>query len=192
MELDDPTALALLAAEALSRARIEHALYGGLLLAAYGEARETRDADMAVAGASAMEAARALAETGLHTTVAFERARFGGLWLSRVTLIGGIDGSALNTLDLVEPLSLDYARRALDRALDSTLRSQSIRLLTPEDFVVFKMLSTRDKDLDDAASVLASLGAELDRERIDAEILVLEGEVPDHPVAERWRRVRGA
>ena len=45
MELDDPTALALLAAEAPSRARIEHALYGGLLLAAYGEARETRDAE---------------------------------------------------------------------------------------------------------------------------------------------------
>jgi hypothetical protein len=190
MQLDDPTALALLAAEALRRAGIGHALYGGLLLAAYGEARETRDADMAVAGASATQAARALATTGLRTTVALERARFGGLWLSRVTLIGGIDGSDLNTLDLVEPLSLDYARSALARALDSTLRGQPIRLLTPEDFVVFKVLSTREKDLDDAASVLRALGAEVDCEQIEAAVLALQGEVKDHPVAERWRRVR--
>ena len=188
MELDDPTALALLAADALRRAGIDHALYGGLLLAAYGEARETRDADMAVAGANATEAARALETTGLRTTIALERARFGGLWLSRVALVGGVDGSDLNTLDLVEPLSPAYARRALDRALDSTLRGQVIRLLTPEDFVVFKVLSTRDKDLDDAASVLATLGSEIDRERIEAEILGLQEDVPDHPVVERWRR----
>lgn len=188
MQLDDPTALALLAADALRRAGIDHALYGGLLLAAYGEARETRDADMAVAGATATEAARVLATTGLRTTVALERARFGGLWLSRVTLVGGVDGNDLNTLDLVEPLSSAYARRALGRALDSTLRSQPIRLLTPEDFVVFKVLSTRDKDLDDAASVLATLGSEIDRQRIESEILALQEQVPDHPAVERWRR----
>lgn len=139
MQLDDPTALALLAADALRRAGIEHALYGGLLLAAYGEARETRDADMAVAGAAATEAARALETSGLRTAVALERVRFGGLWLSRVTLVGGVDGSDLDTLDLVEPLSSAYARRALDRALDSTLRGQPIRVLTPEDFVVFEL-----------------------------------------------------
>lgn len=122
MQLDDPTALALLAADALRRAGIEHALYGGLLLAAYGEARETRDADMAVAGATATEAARALETSGLRTAVALERVRFGGFSLSRVTLVSGVDGSDLNTLDLVEPLSSAYARRALDRVLDSTLR----------------------------------------------------------------------
>ncbi len=190
LELDDPTAIALLAADALRRAGIENALYDGPLLAAYGEARETRDADMAVAGATATEAARALEMAGLRTTVARERARFGGLWLSRVTLVGGVDGSDLDTLDLVEPLSPGYARRAFERALDSTLRGQPIRLLTPEDFVVFKVLSTRDKDLDDAASVLATLGPEIDRARIEAEVLTLQGEMPDHPVAERWRRVR--
>lgn len=187
MQLDDPTALALLAADALRRAGIDHALYGGLLLAAYGEARETRDADMAVAGATATDAAHALETTGLRTTVALERARFGGRWLSRVMLVGGVDGSDLNTLDLVEPLSSAYARRALD----STLRGQPIRLLTPEDFVVFKVLSARDKDVDDAASVLAALGSEIDRERIEAEVVGLQEDVPDHPVVARWRRARG-
>ena len=46
---DDPIALALAIAEALQGRGVPHALYGGLLLAAYGEARETRGVDIAVA-----------------------------------------------------------------------------------------------------------------------------------------------
>jgi hypothetical protein len=190
MNLDDPTAVALVAAEALARSEIEHALYGGLLLAAYGTARETRDADMAVAGASAAEASRSVAATGLvRTTIAFERTRFGGLWVSRITLLPAPDGEGLNTLDLVEPRSIDYARRALAAALHSTLRDQPIRLLTPEDFVVFKILSTREQDLVDAGSVLSALGSELDQARIDGEVATLQREIPDHPISERWRRI---
>ena len=44
MNLNDPVATALLAAEALDQAGQRYALFGGLLLAAYGEPRETRDA----------------------------------------------------------------------------------------------------------------------------------------------------
>ena len=109
--------------------------------------------------------------------------------MSRITLIGGVDPAGLNTLDLVEPLSIDYARRALARSLVSTLRSQPIRLLSPEDFVVFKVLSTRAKDLDDAASVLTNLGAELDRERIETEVATLQRDTQDHPISRRWLHV---
>ena len=48
MDLNDPTTVALLAADAFEAAGFEYALYGGLLTAAYGEPRETRDADLAV------------------------------------------------------------------------------------------------------------------------------------------------
>lgn len=44
-------------------------------------------------------------------------------------------------------------------------------------------------DLDDARSVLSSLGAELDRAQLESEIAPLQREEPDHPVSERWRRV---
>ena len=189
MDLDDPTAVALLAAEALGRAGIEHALYGGLVLAAYGAARETRDADLAVAGAEVAAAAHSLAASGLRTLVAFERSGFGGL--SRITLIGGSDPGGLNSLDLVEPRSRTYAERALGRALGSALRGQPLRLLTPEDFVVFKVLSTRELDLEDARSVLTSLGREIDRALIESELATLARELPDHAVAERGDRVLG-
>ena len=130
MDLDDPTAVALAAPEALRRSGAAHALYGGLLLAAYAAPRETRDADLAVAGASAEEAAHALASHGLSARVAFERTRFGGLWVSRITLIGGDSADGLNTVDLVEPRSIAYAERGgeLDReAVDvelATLREE--------------------------------------------------------------------
>jgi len=189
VDLDDPTAVALAAVSALERAGIPHALYGGLLLAAYGTARETRDADLAVAGADAAVAARWLATDEIATTLAFERVRFGGLWVSRITLLGRAGFPGLNTVDLVEPRSPEYAQRALGRSLGSTLRGRNLRLLSPEDFLVFKTLSTREQDLIDAGSVLRELARELDHAAVERELESLARELGDEPVAERWSRI---
>jgi len=189
MDLTDPTAVALDIAEVLRREGIDHALCGGLLLAAYGRARETKDADLAVAHADARAISSMLAgHLGLHCTVAFERQCFGGLVISRITMVEGED---LNTLDLVEPTDPEYAARALARSLGSTLRQREIRILTPEDFVIFKVLSTRELDLEDAASVLRALGPNLDAELLQQEIAGLAGSVGSRPLRDRWRRIRG-
>lgn len=186
MDLDDPVAVALAIAEVLHGERIDHALYGGLPLAAYGEARETRDADLAVVRADAADAARHLERhLGLRALPAFERRRFGGLLVSRVTLIRGEN---LNTLDLVEPVDGEYAGRALGRAIESTLRQQTIRVLTAEDFVVFEMLSTRELDLLDAASVVPSLGDRLEHDLVEHELRSAAASVSEHPSTDRWRR----
>jgi hypothetical protein len=187
MDLDDPIALALAIAEALRGEGLPHALYGGLLLAAYGEARETRDVDIAVAHADVASVVRLLeAEVGLQTIPAFDRRAFGGLLISRITLV---EGDALNTLDLVEPRDPAYAERALGRAIESSLRDRPIHVLTAEDFVLFKLLSTRDRDLADAESVTRSLGADLEREMIEIEIERLARTSPEHDITARWSRV---
>lgn len=188
MDLADPTGLTLAIAEALRREGVEHALYGGLLLAAYGTARETKDADLAVVRADAPAAASVLTRRlGLRATMAFDRRPFGGLLIGRTL----IEGDELNTLDLVEPADPAYAERALGRAPSTTLRDQEIRALGPEDFVLFKILSTRELDLEDASSVLRSLGLDLDRALVEREVEVLARTVASHPVRERWARVRG-
>ena len=187
MDLDDPIALALAIAEALRGEGLPHALYGGLLLAAYGEARETRDVDIAVAHADVASVVRLLeAEVGLQTIPAFDRRAFGGLLISRITLV---EGDALNTLDLVEPRDPAYAERALGRAIESSLRDRPIHVLTAEDFVLFKLLSTRDRDPADAESVTKNLGADLERERIEIELERLAGTTPEHDITARWSRV---
>ena len=93
----------------------------------------------------------------------------------------------LNTLDLVEPADASYANRALDRALESTLRDRPIRVLTPEDFVVFKLLSSRERDLDDARSVVQALASELDHASIGSEVRILAASLTDVPVLDSWR-----
>ena len=190
MDLTDPTAVALDIAEVLRREGMDHALCGGLLLAAYGRARETKDADLAVAHADSRATSSLLAANlQLHCTVAFDRHPFGGLVISRITLVEGED---LNTLDLVEPTDTEYAARALARSLASTLREREIQVLTPEDFVIFKLLSTREMDLVDAVSVLRALGPDLDTELLRREIDGLARSVGSHPLRDRWRRIRSS
>lgn len=188
MNLDDPVATVLRVARLLERAEIPYALYGGLAVAAYGVARETKDADVAVVSADAGEVASLLEADGLRTARAFERVRFGGLTVSRVTLLGGDQDVGLNTVDLIEPRSARFAAAAVARAVRAPLRDQEIQLLTPEDVVLFKLLSTREKDLEDAAAILRELAERLDGAGIAKEVDRLAGEIEDHRVQERWRR----
>jgi hypothetical protein len=184
--LDDPTTVALLAAEAFERARWKHAVYGGLLTAAYGEPRETRDADFAVVDMKVQDAARALQAAGVETQVSFEEVRFGGLSLSRLALLGSATFTGLNTIDLVRPLSGRYAKDSLARALTSTLRGRAVRVLAPEDFLIYKALSTRDRDLDDGASALRRSRELLDLDWLGREIEMLAAEIPDFDAAARY------
>lgn len=189
LDLGDPTAVALAAYRALLSAGIEAALYGGLALAAYGEPRETQDADFAVVGIPGSEAVAALRRAAPESTLSFDRRPFGGNLVSRVALVEGGGATGLNTVDLVQPRSSRFARAALDRAITASLRQVSIRVLAPEDFVLLKILSTRDRDLEDAASVLGALGPQLDRALIGAEVRALAIEILDHDVAGRFARL---
>ncbi|HEV8240471.1 MAG TPA: hypothetical protein VGS57_13965 [Thermoanaerobaculia bacterium] len=190
MNLDDPIATALRVARLLERAEIAYGLYGGLAVAAYGIARETKDADVAVVSADAARLAELLNGDGLRAVSTFDRVRFGGLIVSRATLLGGESDTGLNTVDLVEPASPRYASLAVRRAVRAPLRGSEISLLAPEDVVIFKVLSTREKDVEDGAAIIRRLGGALDVAAIDAEVGHLIAEVPQHEVEQRWRRCR--
>lgn len=190
MNLDDPVATALRVARLLERAEVEYGLYGGLAVAAYGVARETKDADVAVVSASAGRLVDLLSGDRLRAVPTFDRVLFGGLFVSRATLLGGEGDTGLNTVDLVEPASARYAAVAVGRVLRAPLRGHEISLLTPEDVVIFKVLSTREKDLEDAASIVRQLGDQLDVAAIGAEVAVLAGEIEGHDVERRWNCCR--
>lgn len=190
MDLSDPTSAALLCAEALDRAGLSHALYGGLVLAAYGEPRETHDVDVAVVDLSAESARGALVSAGIECRIAFDGAVYGGLSLGRVTLLGGEGHLGLNMLDLVRPRSPRYAAAALARATEDDLRGRTIRVVAPEDCIVFKALATRDRDVEDAASVVRRVGNLLDRALIDREVESLATEIPDWDVRGRWAAIQ--
>jgi hypothetical protein len=187
IDLNDPVAVLLAATNALQQANIESALYGGLALAVYGEARETKDADLAVAGVETEDVRRALQDQGFDVLLAFDRMQFGGQFVSRLTLVG--DGST-NTVDLVEPRSPAYAERVLGRAADGEIRRQRIRVVSAEDFIILKLLATRERDLEDAKSVIGLLNDALDIQLITEELNLLSAEISDYDLDQRWRRVR--
>jgi len=190
VNLDDPIATALRVADALDRVGERYALFGGLLLAAYGDPRETRDVDLAVIDASVARAQRALEAAGLACTLSFEAVTFGGLCISRLALVGGDADTGLNVLDLVQARSARYRVAALSRSVTVPLRDRTIHALSADDFVLFKALATRERDVDDAASVLRRSGALLDADLIGTEIELLAAEIPDWNVRARWDVIR--
>lgn len=186
IDLDDPIALMLAASGALHAAGIPAIAYGGLVLAMYGEPRETRDADLAVTTVSAEAAKQALVVAGLNVVVAFADMRFGGSTVTRLTVVGG---GQLNTVDLVTPRSPRFAEGVVTRALTGSLRGVDLQVVTPEDFVLLKVLSTRDRDLEDARSVVSALRGRLDDALLAAEAGRLAIEIPDHAVQARFASV---
>ena len=189
IDLNDPVAVLLSALLALERAGIQAATYGGLALAIYGEPRETKDADLAVVGVSGTEAEAALRAEGFNVLLAWERVIFGGQFVTRLTLFGGAAGS-LNTVDLIEARSSRFAADVLARSLTGSIRERSLRVVTPEDFILLKILATRERDLEDVTSVISSLGEQIDRALVEREVSLLSGEIPDHEVAARWQQVQ--
>jgi hypothetical protein len=192
VNLNDPVATALFAAEALERAGCRYALMGGLLMAAYGEPRETRDSDFAVVDLSVARAHEVLSAAGLHCLVATRDpgATAGGLSIGRLTLLGGDEHLGLNVLDIVRTRSARYGDAAMSRSIRVPLRDRAIQALSPEDFVIFKALSTRDRDVEDAESVVRRSAELLDVPLIEREVAMLSVEVPDWDVRGRWTAIR--
>ena len=189
IDLDDPIALMLVAAAALQRSGAECAAYGGLALGMYGEPRETRDADFAIMGVDLERARLALVDLGVEVVIAFSNVRFGGCDVSRLSLVGG---SQVNTVDLVIPRSSRFAENVFRRAVTGSLRGQEIRATSPEDFVILKVLATRERDLEDARSVIEKQRTRLDFALIRTEIQQLSDEIPDHDVRGRFARLSTA
>src|SRR5262249_39666225 len=108
---------------------------------------------------------------------------------SRVTLLGNEAMPSVNMVDLVEPRSNRYAKSALDQAIAASLRGVAVRVLAPEDFVLFKALSTRERDIEDAAAVVRALGSGLNLGAIESEAKQLATEIQGHDVVGRLRRV---
>jgi hypothetical protein len=187
IDLVDPVALLFAAVDALTAAGLDHAVFGGLALAIYGEPRETKDADLAVANLSLDAARQALLTIGVTVVPAFADVQFGGLRLSRLTLL---EGAKLNTVDFITPVSLRYSTVPLERAVRVPFEGRDIRVVAPEDFIVLKCLATRERDIGDAGNVLAALGDRLDLALIEAEVEQLAHEIPTHDVRGRLAKAR--
>jgi hypothetical protein len=162
---------------------VEHLVVGGLAVVAVGEPRTTADIDV-IAFVDPRRAEALVAEAlaaGFEADEEAERRRLeetGTLRLAR----------GLFHLDVIVA-SLPFERAALSRSFVKTMFGRPVRLPTPEDLILLKVVAGRDKDLLDAVGVVRRHSAHLDRRYIEATLQELCDLGEDLGPWQRWNEV---
>lgn len=143
---------------ALDQAEIGSALIGGVAVAVWGEPRLTRDVDVKVA-ISREEASRLLSLLSSDYESAYGKPEEVAHQMGMIFL-----RDALGTrIDLLLA-DMPFDRMAIQRARNVTVAPEVVaRLCTPEDLIIYKMLSTRPRDLEDVKGIVRRQGVALDR-----------------------------
>jgi hypothetical protein len=146
-------------ASALREASIDHALIGGLALAAHGAARATVDLDLLADGARADEVDRILRERGFRC---LHRSEFAANYASADAARGRVDFLfARHT----------YGRAMLARAASHAILGHEIRVVDASDLIGLKVQSSsndparRHRDLADVEALLRAAPVDLERVR---------------------------
>jgi hypothetical protein len=75
----------------------------------------------------------------------------------------------------------DFERAAIDRAVTAEIGRRRIRVLTPEDLIVYKLVAGRARDYEAVAAIINARGARLDADYIT-------GWLDQFGFGERWAR----
>lgn len=168
----------------LESSGVRHLVIGGLAVIAVGEPRMTGDVDV-VAYLTETEAeallGRAL-QAGFQLDPDMERQRLrttGTLRLRR----GGFQ------LDMIVA-SLPFEDLAYRRAVHHKLFGRLVRLPTPEDLILFKVLAGRDKDLLDATGVVRRHSERIDWDYVESVLRELCDLAEDMTAWRRLEQVR--
>jgi predicted nucleotidyltransferase len=164
---------ALLAVHAvLDAADIPHALCGGLAANLYRtEVRATSDVDLVIA----IGPSRLLDLVGTFTE---EGWRVESFWRKSEQI--RLSRSDLPRVDCLVATT-DYERAAIDRAIPAEIAGREVRVLTPEDLIVFKLVAGRARDYEAVAAIINARGGKLDVEYI-------RGWLEQYEVSEAWER----
>lgn len=128
----------------------KYAVIGGFAVACHGLPRATQDLDFLISVPKL--SLPGLLERFLARGFAFDLKQvireLGANHLSSVRY-GGI------RVDLLDAI-LPAFRRAVDRAVSYTIRGNLVRVASPEDLIVLKMIASRPSDLEDVRGILAA------------------------------------
>lgn len=157
---------------------------GGLAVAARGRPRMTGDADLTIAMPRDGEEElirrclaagfRALPEEPLE----FVRTR-------RVLPLEADDGSRVDAIVAGSP----YEIEAIGRSTDVVVHGVILRVACAEDVVIHKLVAGRERDIDDARSVVRRNGASFDRELVRSVVLPLAAAIADDGLMRRMEDV---
>jgi len=169
---------------ALDGARVPWFLFGAQAAILHGAARLTADVDVTVRLPDGMSN-QALAE-------ALERCRFqrrvvDPTFIERTRIIPVVHLPTKLPLDVVlagPGLEDVFFQRVQTREIDGV----PVRLASPEDIVIMKVLAGRPKDLEDVIAILTAHGDDLDQRHIEATLSTLEDALSQNDLLPTFRQ----
>jgi len=168
----------------LNDARIPSIVIGGIAIAAWGEPRLTRDVDLKILlSREEVDLLLSILETGYKMLIANpgEALRKQGL-----VFIRDDRGTRLDLMLADTP----YDSLAIQRGRDIDIQPGiAIRVCSPEDLIIYKLISTRLRDHEDASSVIQRQGSSLDNKYIIHWLRQFEQALDDSTLVDEYRHL---
>jgi hypothetical protein len=168
---------------ALDDAGSPYAIVGGLAVSTWAVPRATRDVDLYadLSGPLRERVEQALRAHGFHVPAMREELERFGVFRSRSSA-----GAFLDIFDAVGPLG----EAVLARRRASTLGDLRVWVAAPEDLIVVKALSERERDFEDLVTLFAGVAPDLDLPYVERWASTLDQSIGGDDVSERVRRAR--
>lgn len=168
---------------ALTPAGVGWYLFGAQAAIVYGAARLTADVDVTVRLPDAMSSqslAHHLVDGGFRLRVSDPD------FIDRTRVIPFVHHGTALPLDVVLA-GPGIEDQFLSRVHVRTIEGVQVRVASPEDLIVMKILAGRPKDLEDVRAVVAALGTQLDRDYIGKTLTMLEQALSQSDLLPAWR-----
>ena len=170
----------------LSDAGISSIVIGGVAVAAWGDPRVTRDVDLKVL-LERDDADRLLALLSPDYTPLLPDP-LQALKKQAMVFVQDARGTRLDLLLADTPYDVIAIQRGRDVELQPGV---TVRVCSPEDLVVYKLISTRPRDHDDAQSVVRRQGASLDDDYVLDWLRQFEEALDDSTLVAEYKHLRG-
>lgn len=161
------------------------AVIGGIAVAVWGEPRVTRDVDIKVL--LGRDAAPRLLEAIGHDYTPLQADPLAALARSGVLFVQDAHGTRLDLL--LSDVSFDA--EAIQRARKVTLQPGLVAsVCSPEDLIIYKLISTRQRDQDDVEGIVRRQGDALDDQYILTWLGRFEQALDDSTLVATYRHLR--
>ncbi|NHZ73321.1 MAG: hypothetical protein GWP16_02485 [Nitrospirae bacterium] len=180
MTLQEEALVAL--ARCLEEHRISYMIIGGIANAVWGEPRATLDIDVTVAAdtSEVLEIAAAL-ERDFRVLVSNPES------FVQETRVLPLESRSGVRVDLIFGL-LPFEREAIERAKLVHVAHEGVHFCTPEDLILLKIISRRDRDQADVRGILRRRFPELDLEYLEPRIEELGNLLSRPEILESWSK----
>jgi predicted nucleotidyltransferase len=164
----------------LDAERVPYMVIGGLANIVWGEPRATLDIDVTVwIEDERINAFVDRIRTDLRVLVENPAAFIAETRVLPVETAAGIRVDVLFGL-------VPFEREAIGRARDVHLAGRRVRVCTPEDLILMKIVSDRDRDIADARAIVKRRLTELDRDYLEPRINELSELLERPDIRARW------